>query len=96
MPTTEETLDPADWGELRALGHRMVDDMMDYLERVRVPRVHHLVIRLAIQQANRSGGGEPTPRRVWDDLVALVATQAGVPVQEIHPELPFGELPDYC
>lgn len=36
MPSPpEESLDPADWGELRALGHRMVDDMMDYLEGVR-------------------------------------------------------------
>ncbi|MGH7526387.1 MAG: pyridoxal phosphate-dependent decarboxylase family protein [Gemmatimonadales bacterium] len=33
--TREETLDPADWGQLRQLGHRMVDDMLDYLERVR-------------------------------------------------------------
>jgi glutamate/tyrosine decarboxylase-like PLP-dependent enzyme len=31
----EETLDPADWGELRALGHRMVDDMIDFLARLR-------------------------------------------------------------
>lgn len=31
----EYSLDPADWGELRRLGHRMVDDMMDYLSTVR-------------------------------------------------------------
>ena len=31
----EETLDPADWDELRQLGHRMVNDMMDYLQNVR-------------------------------------------------------------
>ncbi|MCM2270686.1 MAG: cytochrome D ubiquinol oxidase subunit I, partial [Thermoanaerobaculia bacterium] len=29
------TLDPADWGALRALGHRMVDDTLDRLEHVR-------------------------------------------------------------
>ena len=28
-------LDPADWDGMRALGHRMVDDMMDYLRGVR-------------------------------------------------------------
>jgi len=33
--TEEETLDPQDWGDMRRLGHRMVDDAMDYLERVR-------------------------------------------------------------
>ena len=31
----EETLDPQDWGEMRRLGHQMVDDMFDYLENVR-------------------------------------------------------------
>ncbi len=31
----EETLDPRDWNELRVLGHRMVDDMLAYLEQVR-------------------------------------------------------------
>jgi aromatic-L-amino-acid decarboxylase len=33
--SAEETLDPRDWNELRVLGHRMVDDMLDYLEQVR-------------------------------------------------------------
>jgi aromatic-L-amino-acid decarboxylase len=32
---TEETLDPEDWEALRALGHRMVDEMLDYLRSVR-------------------------------------------------------------
>lgn len=31
----EETLDPDNWQALRDLGHRMVDDAMDYLETVR-------------------------------------------------------------
>lgn len=31
----EETLDPEDWDALRALGHRMVDDILTYLETVR-------------------------------------------------------------
>jgi aromatic-L-amino-acid decarboxylase len=31
----EETLDPADWDSMRRLGHRMIDDMMDYLQKVR-------------------------------------------------------------
>jgi aromatic-L-amino-acid/L-tryptophan decarboxylase len=29
------TLDPANWDDVRALGHRMLDDMVDYLEHVR-------------------------------------------------------------
>jgi glutamate/tyrosine decarboxylase-like PLP-dependent enzyme len=35
MTGCEETLDPADWDELRRAGHRMVDDMLDYLASVR-------------------------------------------------------------
>jgi aromatic-L-amino-acid/L-tryptophan decarboxylase len=30
-----ESLDPADWSDLRALGHRMVDDMFEHLETLR-------------------------------------------------------------
>jgi aromatic-L-amino-acid decarboxylase len=33
--TRERTLDPADWDELRALAHQMVDDMLTHLETVR-------------------------------------------------------------
>lgn len=31
----EETLDPQDWEAMRRLGHRMVDDMLDYLQTLR-------------------------------------------------------------
>lgn len=33
--STEETLDPQDWRAMRELGHRMVDDMMSYLQTIR-------------------------------------------------------------
>ncbi|MCX6372650.1 MAG: pyridoxal-dependent decarboxylase [Actinobacteria bacterium] len=33
--TNEETLDPRDWAALRALGHRALDDAMDYMESLR-------------------------------------------------------------
>ena len=33
--TDEETLDPHDWAALRALGHRALDDAMDYMESLR-------------------------------------------------------------
>jgi aromatic-L-amino-acid/L-tryptophan decarboxylase len=32
---SEITLDPEDWRELRAIGHRMLDDMLDYIEHIR-------------------------------------------------------------
>ncbi len=31
----QENLDPASWDEMRALGHRMIDDVVDYLADVR-------------------------------------------------------------
>ncbi len=31
----QDTLDPQDWASLRAQGHRMLDDMLDYIERIR-------------------------------------------------------------
>ncbi len=34
-PTNQESLDPSDWGALRAQGHRMLDDMLDYLQHIR-------------------------------------------------------------
>ncbi|MFZ0790847.1 MAG: pyridoxal-dependent decarboxylase [Chromatiaceae bacterium] len=41
----EETLDPADWKELRALGHRMLDDLLDYTEDIRSRRTLALTRR---------------------------------------------------
>lgn len=36
MPeVTERSLDPENWDELRALGHRVLDDMVDYLQTIR-------------------------------------------------------------
>lgn len=35
LQPTEETLDPANWNDMRALGHRMIDDMIDYLQGLR-------------------------------------------------------------
>ncbi len=33
--TASETLDPADWDDIRELGHRMLDDMIDYTATIR-------------------------------------------------------------
>src|SRR5712691_4998782 len=33
--TAPTTLDPADWSGLRAHGHRMLDDIFDYVEHIR-------------------------------------------------------------
>lgn len=35
LKTTEATLDPADWQEFRQQSHRMLDDMIDHIEKLR-------------------------------------------------------------
>ena len=35
MNYKEETLDPEDWNEMTALGHRMLDDAMEYMKTIR-------------------------------------------------------------
>ena len=35
QPIPEESLDPQDWEAMKALGHQMVDDMMDYFATLR-------------------------------------------------------------
>jgi len=32
---SSETLDPRNWDHIRALGHRMLDDMLDYAAEIR-------------------------------------------------------------
>ncbi len=61
LTTDEETLDPrgpADWDELAALGHRMVDDMLAYLRGVRERRPWQ-----PVPEATRSRFSRPLPRQ---------------------------------
>jgi aromatic-L-amino-acid decarboxylase len=51
------SLDPTDWGRLRDQGHRMLDDMLDYLERVRERPVWQ-----PIPDDVRARFAEPLPR----------------------------------
>src|ERR1700688_1228402 len=34
-PNVASSLDPSDWKSLRAQGHRMLDDILDYVEHIR-------------------------------------------------------------
>jgi hypothetical protein len=56
--TQERTLDPADWESFRALGHRMLDDMLDHLSTLREQPAWRQV-----PEPVRTGLlGEPVPR----------------------------------
>jgi glutamate/tyrosine decarboxylase-like PLP-dependent enzyme len=55
---TDLTLDPENWDELRTLGHRMVDDMFDYLRGVRERPVWQ-----PFPEAVKTRLAEPVPHR---------------------------------
>ena len=100
--TPEESLDPSNsesWGEMRSLAHRMVDDMMDYLETVRDRKVWQPVpktVRAKFEASvPREGEGAEAAYR---DFVRDVLPY---PVGNIHPRFwgwvngtgtPFGML----
>jgi len=57
----QETLDPSDWDEIRAQGHRMLDDMLDYLEHIRERPVWQQV-----PQQARDSFHQPLPQHRGD------------------------------
>lgn len=56
--TPSSSLDPTDWQELRAQGHRMLDDIIDYLENLRERPVWQ-----PIPQSVRANFQAPLPRK---------------------------------
>ena len=58
----EVTLDPEDWGGMKALGHRMLDDLMEYLEDVREnpyrPPTEEARRRICVPLPREGDGGE--------------------------------------
>jgi aromatic-L-amino-acid/L-tryptophan decarboxylase len=79
----EESLDPGDWEGLRMLGHRMVDDALEYLRTVRERRVWQ-----SPPDAVRARLDEPLPRQGQGYEKAYRDFLEGVlpyPTGNIHP-----------
>ncbi|MDQ6626707.1 MAG: pyridoxal-dependent decarboxylase [Verrucomicrobiota bacterium] len=79
----EESLDPQDWKAMRALGHRMVDDMLSYLENARSgggwrPMPEEAKDRLRIPLPKTAEGAEAA----YNDFVKTVLPY---PLGNIHP-----------
>ena len=55
----EESLDPQDWDEFRSLGHRMLDDMLDYLSTLRDKPAWQAVPESVKQQLKQALPEEP-------------------------------------
>ena len=72
------SLDPSDWNEVRALGHRMLDDMVDYLEHVRDRPVWQPIpdnVRAHAREAlPRSAGSLETAYEEFSNYIAPFST----------------------
>lgn len=83
----EETLDPADWGALRDLGHRMLDDLFDHLESIRERPVWRPVPEEAKQRLRIPLPRLPTaPERVYEEFKESILAY---PTGNAHPRF-FG------
>jgi glutamate/tyrosine decarboxylase-like PLP-dependent enzyme len=78
-----ESLDPENWEELRNLGHRMMDDMMDYLQRVRERPAWKKPSAYAIKSMQQPVPEWPSdPEEVYEDFLTQVLPYN---VNNIHP-----------
>ena len=81
--TEEVSLDPEDWEELRALGHRAFDDMIDYLQTVRERPAWQPLPDAARRLFAEDLPREPSPRdRIYDEVREHVLPY---PTGNIHP-----------
>lgn len=82
----EETLDPQDqqgWDDMRALGHRMVDDMFDYMQTLRDRPVWQPIPDVVKAQFEQPIPHEPQDiNAVYEDFVRDVLPY---PVGNLHP-----------
>ena len=76
-------LDPADWQELRLLGHRMLDDMVDYLSGVRQRPVWRPLSDAAL--AARRAGWNRAPTPLAELYREFRETVLPFPTGNIHP-----------
>ena len=81
----EESLDPDDWEATRELGHRMVDDMLDYLRNVRErPVWQHLPPEVATRLHGPVPRSSTPAEAVYEEFGDRVLPYA---IGNIHPRL---------
>jgi len=80
---TEETLDPDDWESMRALGYRMVEDILDYLRTVRERPPWQHAPQEILSRFNAPLPLEPQPpEQIYQEFLENVLPY---PVGNIHP-----------
>jgi aromatic-L-amino-acid decarboxylase len=81
--SVEENLDPDDWDAMRALGHRMVDDMVDYLMTLRDrPPWRHAPDQVKAHFASSLPHHSQAPEQVYEEFLTYVLPY---PIGNIHP-----------
>jgi hypothetical protein len=79
----EETLDPEDWESMRALGHRMLDDMLDYIQTVRErPVWRHAPDRVKSHFTRPLPLDPQLPEEIYAEFLEYVLPY---PIGNIHP-----------
>ena len=82
-PETASSLDPADWSELRTLGHRMLDDMFDHLATLRQTPVWRKMPDELRQELRRKLPRDPSPvTEVYQTFQRLIQPYA---TGNLHP-----------
>ncbi len=73
-PNAEQSLDPANWEEFRQLGHRMVDDMMHYLQTVSERPAWQPIPTKAVESLAPNPSAIPTNTResVYEEFLTTV------------------------
>jgi aromatic-L-amino-acid decarboxylase len=79
----EETLDPEDWESIRALGHQMLDDMLNYMKTVRErPVWQHAPDRVKAHFNKPLPLDPQPPEEIYEEFLENVLPY---PVGNIHP-----------
>lgn len=77
------TLDPNDWSHLRALGHRMIDDLFDQMEQVRGRPVWQPIPSAVRTELRTTAPQKPSdPAKVYADYARLIRPY---PTGNTHP-----------
>lgn len=80
---TEETLDPEEWESMRELGHRMLDDMLNYIKTVRKrPVWQHAPDQVKAHFKKPLPRNSQPPREIYEEFVENVLPY---PLGNIHP-----------
>jgi glutamate/tyrosine decarboxylase-like PLP-dependent enzyme len=80
---SEETLDPADWESMRKLGHKMLDDMLDYVKTVRErPVWQHVPEQVKAHFRSPVPNDPQPPKEIYEEFVEKVLPY---PMGNIHP-----------